>query len=61
MNKVTSPFRAIIDGNETALSGCSNTECKYDCLRKDKQLKSVSMHNRNNEKYCGAFIAIRSI
>lgn len=45
MNKVISPYRAIVDGESTPFAGCNNTDCTADCLRKDPQLLTLHDHN----------------
>jgi hypothetical protein len=40
VNRVTSPFTAIVDGQSTGLAGCKSMRCprRADCIRADGQL-----------------------
>lgn len=38
MNRVISPYSAIVDGTRTGLAGCTNSCCKKPCLRKHESL-----------------------
>lgn len=56
MNQVIAPRIAIVNGERSYLSGCSNTTCERPCLRKDPQLALRAMHNPHNKKMCVFFI-----
>lgn len=45
MNKVVSPYSAIVNGRESALAGCKSAHCKRDCLRKNPMLVSRAVFN----------------
>jgi hypothetical protein len=51
-----SGYSAVVDGQETGLSGCSNPNCKMACLRKDTRLRL--RHDYNRRGTCKVFIPI---
>lgn len=54
-NHVIGPYLAVVDGQETGLAGCNNTECGWHCLRKDARLKLRKAFSRS-EFSCRLFI-----
>ena len=57
-NTVLNPYKAVVNGNITALSGCDNTNCTAHCLRKDAQLQTRTLLNRTNRDQCTALIQV---
>jgi len=56
-NQIVSARIAIVNGERTALAGCSNIACTQNCLRKSDTLSCKSDHNRHNNKDCRYIIA----
>ena len=56
-NQIVSARIAIVNGERTALAGCSNIACQQNCLRKSEVLSCKSDHNRHSNKDCRYIIA----
>lgn len=54
-NRVTGPYRAIVDGKETALAGCSHS-CERACIRRDEMLRKDRSLYAPHGDFCGSFI-----
>lgn len=61
MNTVISAYKAIVDDEIVALSGCDNETCELSCLRKDTQLSCRADQNVKNYKDCNYHIPVHQL